>query len=916
MIFFIGFAYISLVQWYRRSRRRQMYASVISRSLRRSSILAQRVCLTQEGSTGDFLHSALLKCSETYTVRQYVNDEKLLISTVEPKQTVDMHLWTAYMDINPSSDRSLRSIMVLLEADRPSDLIAYQKKILDTPPVCRIHVLTLGCPVAWKPGIPFGIVLHCSLDGFVAMCDAFGHGHLTVGENLEIHKIITVECQGKPHRFLQDAECEDSKVDERQQVFVFNSPENCNKMEDRKPVFVVNSPDSCNEDLQLQCESSEELVHEDIPPTVTVQKVDEASSGDTTIDDDTTSLAKDTAEVVSNSVAIDSNSVTTDNMNVNGVKTTGVTLNGVDINDTDLNGCDIDPRVRNISGSASMKPPNVLVYCGKKDSVRRFQGVKASLEQCLNTDCYTIYHLQHAEVNSAPWADNSALLIISCESLYDGVNLTFIRYFQKGGRVLSCGSSLDGEFVERKKVQNSIGVTELDIETWKGVSTLRGPFNYSGVLARMVGVVVNTMARDPLTGEPVLMFVRQKLAVTGSSGVAVLSQLLLERDPTDMVGEPAEFRHLKKSNSTRLQILKHILITLGLNCSQQTPPDLTPCVLLTNRQDVKESFIGGIQHRLKGGILRSKSLTLQFIEKCSPSTPVLPHHLPVVTGDGDLQLKYFQPQTYWTNLSTSRLGQVVLYTDVIPTTMTMFEGLQFSVTSDAGLIAIAGRQTAGKGRGLNTWLSPVGCAMFSLPVRMPADSNLGQRVSFLQHIVSLAVVQSVRALPGYEKLDLRIKWPNDIYYGQDIKLGGVIVNSSAMDNIIYTVIGCGFNVDNCNPTMCINDLVQQHNIHHGTTLDLCSVEQLIGRTVTIIEQLIDQFQEEGHEAFCRLYYDKWLHSGVKVRLESEDNLEVTVCGLDSFGFLMVQTADGQTISVQPDGNTFDMMHNLILIKKR
>ena len=51
----------------------------------RSSILAQRACLTRNGSTGDLLHSALLKCSETYKVREYVNDGKLLISAVEPK---------------------------------------------------------------------------------------------------------------------------------------------------------------------------------------------------------------------------------------------------------------------------------------------------------------------------------------------------------------------------------------------------------------------------------------------------------------------------------------------------------------------------------------------------------------------------------------------------------------------------------------------------------------------------------------------------------------------------------------------------------------------------------------------------------------------------------------------------------------
>lgn len=54
------------------------------------------------------------------------------------------------------------------------------------------------------------------------------------------------------------------------------------------------------------------------------------------------------------------------------------------------------------------------------------------------------------------------------------------------------------------------------------------------------------------------------------------------------------------------------------------------------------------------------------------------------------------------------------------------------------------------GRGGNLWLSPEGCAMFSLHVRIELENSLGRAVSYLQHITSLAVVESVRTLPGYE----------------------------------------------------------------------------------------------------------------------------------------------------------------------
>ena len=40
-----------------------------------------------------------------------------------------------------------------------------------------------------------------------------------------------------------------------------------------------------------------------------------------------------------------------------------------------------------------------------------------------------------------------------------------------------------------------------------------------------------------------------------------------------------------------------------------------------------------------------------------------------------------------------------------------------------------------------------------------------------------------------KSVDVRIKWPNDIYFGRDVKLGGVIVKSSVMQDVIHVNIG-------------------------------------------------------------------------------------------------------------------------------
>lgn len=58
-----------------------------------------------------------------------------------------------------------------------------------------------------------------------------------------------------------------------------------------------------------------------------------------------------------------------------------------------------------------------------------------------------------------------------------------------------------------------------------------------------------------------------------------------------------------------------------------------------------------------------------------------------------------------------------------------------------------------------------------------------------------------------------------------------------------------------------------------------------------------------------------LCSGAQVKVESEGNADVQICGLDDFGFLRVINKQGEQLSVQPDGNSFDMLRNLITVKR-
>lgn len=71
--------------------------------------------------------------------------------------------------------------------------------------------------------------------------------------------------------------------------------------------------------------------------------------------------------------------------------------------------------------------------------------------------------------------------------------------------------------------------------------------------------------------------------------------------------------------------------------------------------------------------------------------------------------------------------------------------------------------------------------------------------------------------------------------------------------------GFGFNVSNSNPTICINDLIAKFNREEGTELKALSADCLIARTVTVLERLIELFQEKGPNGVLPQYYKYWVH---------------------------------------------------------
>lgn len=182
------------------------------------------------------------------------------------------------------------------------------------------------------------------------------------------------------------------------------------------------------------------------------------------------------------------------------------------------------------------------------------------------------------------------------------------------------------------------------------------------------------------------------------------------------------------------------------------------------------------------------------------------------------------------------------------------------------------------GRGRNSWVSQSGALQFSVVVRHNVNIRHAP-VVFIQYIIALAVVESIRSRPGYENTPLRLKWPNDIYTETRSdglkKVGGLLINSTFVDDEfvlvignatkwksttkypeIITFIGCGINLSNAEPTVSINDIISDYN----PSAPRLSAEDVLAGILVKFEVYYNEFCEKGMGTwFLDKYYQRWLH---------------------------------------------------------
>ena len=211
--------------------------------------------------------------------------------------------------------------------------------------------------------------------------------------------------------------------------------------------------------------------------------------------------------------------------------------------------------------------------------------------------------------------------------------------------------------------------------------------------------------------------------------------------------------------------------------------------------------------------------------------------------------------------------------------------------SPEGSVFLAEEQTAGRGRGANSWQSPrstgVYCSVILRPALPPSD------VLVLSLAAGLAVKAAIGQINAQVELDL--KWPNDVLI-KGKKVSGILTEMNAeATRVRYIVVGIGINV---NQAGFPEDLP-------ATSLRIASGKEW--SRVELVGALLKSLDREYRQLLVDLdtkaailerfaENSSWVF-GKQVRIE-ENGLafEGITDGLDARGFLRVRTLFGvQTV---------------------
>jgi BirA family biotin operon repressor/biotin-[acetyl-CoA-carboxylase] ligase len=205
------------------------------------------------------------------------------------------------------------------------------------------------------------------------------------------------------------------------------------------------------------------------------------------------------------------------------------------------------------------------------------------------------------------------------------------------------------------------------------------------------------------------------------------------------------------------------------------------------------------------------------------------------------------------------------------------------------VLCIADTQTSGRGRAGKLWQSPPGKNIYC-SIGLALTHNLAN-IASVNLVIAIAVVKT---LEFFNIPDLKIKWPNDVFWhGQ--KLSGILTELVTHMQPWWLVIGVGINVNSTFDDLAINrpwtsilQILGQH----------LAREEIIQKLIEKLDYYLIQFELLGINSILSEWHKYDFLFGKKISV-IQNKLEYHgICkGINQDGALKLQTETGQMINI-------------------
>jgi len=207
---------------------------------------------------------------------------------------------------------------------------------------------------------------------------------------------------------------------------------------------------------------------------------------------------------------------------------------------------------------------------------------------------------------------------------------------------------------------------------------------------------------------------------------------------------------------------------------------------------------------------------------------------------------------------------------------------------EEGLVVWTDEQTDGKGHGNNLWESEKGKNLtFSLLLKPSVIDPAEQFI--LTQMISLAIRNLITKFVPDEAV--KIKWPNDVYIASD-KVAGILIQNILKGNEIdYSVIGIGLNV---NQEKFHSDAPNPVSLIHYTGASV-SVEDVLSKLLIEINTIYSRLGSKSYlEKLNKLYLENlYLYKKQGNFREGKNEFIASVEGIGEYGRLKLRLENGK-----------------------